>query len=205
MRSEEPPAYFGGKEKTRYTLEKGEAQMKRRLYYSNHEKMFNRSMLLLCAAGLALNILLPKAVALLGLSLYMDSTGSLLVAILGGVLPGMFIGFLTNLIQSVSNPYSMYYGILSILIAMTGYEFSRRGWLKRLGGFLALALTLALMTGFGGGLITHFLYDAGAGDKVASPLTLWLMDRGISSSGLYDLYRGGHPTALPGKSADTDH
>jgi len=145
----------------------------------DHQKMFTPWMLALCALGLAWNVAMPRIAGLLGLSLYLDTTGSLLVAVLGGSLPGMFIGFLTNLAQSVSNPFSMYYGILSICMALIGYWFSRRGWLRRFRGYLLLALTLTAFSGVLGACITRFLYDGAAGDAVAAPLTVWLSGAGV--------------------------
>lgn len=143
------------------------------------DKIFTRQMLLLCAVGLGLNVLLPLAAEAAGIPLYLDSTGSILVAVLGGSLPGMLIGFLTNLVQSVRNPYSLYYGILSIMMALIAYAFSRRGWLRRLRGFWLLVLALTAFSGLGGACITRFLYDGTAGDAVAAPITLWLSGIGV--------------------------
>ena len=154
-------------------------QKKSAVYSPDNTKMFTSWMLLLCAFGLLLNIMLPYLSVWIGLPLYLDTTGSLIVSVVGGSLPGMFIGFLTNIIQAVKNPYSMYYGILSIVMALMGYSFSRHGWLRRFRGYLLLALALSLFSGLGGACITRFLYDGYNGDAVAAPLTEFLRSRGI--------------------------
>lgn len=153
--------------------------MKHRPYLPDNGKMFTPWMLLLCAVGLALNTVLPSAAGALGIPLYLDSTGSLLVGVLGGSLPGMLIGFLTNLIQSANNPFSLYYGILSIVMALIAYAFSQGGLLRRFRGFLLLAAALALFSGVGGAFITRFLYDGLPGDAVAAPFTVRLNELGV--------------------------
>ena len=49
--------------------------------------------LVLCAAAVALNMLLGLIVSALGLPLYLDTVGSVVVAIVGGYLPGVAVGF----------------------------------------------------------------------------------------------------------------
>ena len=97
------------------------------------EKMFSPWMAGLCLAGLGINFLLVQFVRFFGLPLYLDNIGCVLVAILGGPLPGTFVGLCSNLLNSVSNPLSMYYGILTILIAWVAAVFSQRGWLMSSG------------------------------------------------------------------------
>ena len=112
---------------------------------------------LLCAAGILLNLLLGKIVAVLGLPLYLDTVGTAAVAIMGGYLPGVFCGFMTNLLKSISDPSSLYYGVLNVLIASAAAFFARRGWHKKIWGVLGLVLTFTLIGGGLGTLIPWFM------------------------------------------------
>lgn len=51
--------------------------------------------------GLALNIFLVWLTGVLNIPLYLDSIGTVLVAALGGVLPGIAVGFLSNCITAI--------------------------------------------------------------------------------------------------------
>ena len=57
--------------------------------------------LLFCVGGIALNLLLGMAVSLLGLPLYLDTVGTVVVAAAGGLLPGVLVGFITNIIKCI--------------------------------------------------------------------------------------------------------
>ena len=60
------------------------------------ERMFTPWMLGLCIIGLGINLLLSALAVRSGLPLFLHNTGSVLVAVLGGSLPGMFIPCLTT-------------------------------------------------------------------------------------------------------------
>ena len=143
------------------------------------EKMFTRPMLGLCIAGMLLNMLLGRFVVFSGLPLYLDNVGSVLICVLGGILPGIFVGFLTNICNSIHQPMSMYYGILTIWIAWTGYLFSRSGYLRRKRGFLLMALVFALIGGSVGAGITWLLYGGTLGDATTTNFAASLHAQGL--------------------------
>lgn len=109
----------------------------------------NVTALLVCVAGIALNILLGTLISSFGLPLYLDTVGTITVAVIGGYLPGVLVGFVTNIIKSFSNPTSLYYGSLNVLIAVFAVRLSRRGWHKKP---LGIAGMIAVFTMIGGGL-----------------------------------------------------
>ena len=95
--------------------------MKRMILHKKYTPLLNRMftpwMFALCMVGVLVNAVLINMVAYFSLPLYLDNVGSVLVCVMGGSLPGMFIGFLTNICNSLSTPMSMYYGILTVWIA----------------------------------------------------------------------------------------
>ena len=60
------------------------------------QRRHNKISISLCAAGILVNILLGFLTDKAGLPLYFDTVGTVVVAALGGYLPGVIVGFLTN-------------------------------------------------------------------------------------------------------------
>ena len=106
---------------------------------------------LVCMAGIAINLLLGEGAGKLGLPLYLDTVGTITVAILGGTLPGVFVGFTTNMLKSLTDVSSLYYGILNVLIALASVWFSRKGFFRRP---LRIPVTIVCFSLIGGGLGT---------------------------------------------------
>lgn len=117
----------------------------------------NISALLLCAAGVALNIGLSALSSALSLPLYLDTVGTVIIAAAGGVLPGVFVGFATNTIKSLMDDSAMYYRVLNVLIALTAALFSKRGWHKKIRGAVAMVIVFTLIGGGLGSLIPWFM------------------------------------------------
>ena len=84
----------------------------------NIKKRPNLPAVLLCAAGVILNLILSNLIDLFHLPLYFDTAGTVAVAIVGGYLPGIAVGFATNVLKAVTDPPSLYYGGLNVLIAL---------------------------------------------------------------------------------------
>ena len=118
------------------------------------ERRVNRLVTIgLIIAGSLVNFLLFKLVNSLGLPLYLDNVGSILASVLGGYIPGIFAGFLTNIINCFTDPTSIYYGILTVLIAAAAAYFEHKKWLDIRKPHMVL-LFILILTLIGGGLGT---------------------------------------------------
>ena len=74
-------------------------------------KRTNRTyVFLLCCAGLVINVLGVQFATRYHLPLFLDNIGSALAAALGGYIPGIIVGFLTNLVNGISDYTTAYYG-----------------------------------------------------------------------------------------------
>jgi hypothetical protein len=62
-------------------------------------KKTNITALIMCAAGVLINVLLSTLVSAFGLPLYLDTVGTIAVAVMGGYFPGIAVGFATNMIK----------------------------------------------------------------------------------------------------------
>lgn len=103
--------------------------------------------------AVGLNFLLFKLVSSLGLPLYLDCAGTILASALGGYIPGMLAGILTNIVNCFTDPSSIYYAVLSVLIAAASAFFAQKGWLSVRKPFM-LVLYILTLTFIGGGLGT---------------------------------------------------
>ncbi len=114
-----------------------------------HQYRHNVIALLLCALGIGINIVLGQLIARLGLPLYLDTVGTVIVSMLGGYLPGVLVGLLTNLVKGISDQSSLYYGVINVLIAVAASWFAGHGWFKKP---VKVFGTVIIFTLIGGGI-----------------------------------------------------
>ncbi len=141
----------------------------------------NASLLTLICLGV--NILFSRFALWLGLPIYLDSIGTVLAAALGGYLPGIAVGILTNLFGSLSDPITAYYASINVLLAVTVARFAdKKGFeSKKLGEFFLLTGLLTLVGGGLGSILTWLLYDFGFGEGISGPLAQKLFSAGLPS------------------------
>lgn len=112
---------------------------------------------LLCTVGITVNIVVSYLSARAGLSLYLDSIGTILAAAVGGFLPGVITGFVTNLLKGFWNLSSIYYIPINIMLAMVTAFFAQRHDLRRFPHMLLPFFSLSFVGGVIGSLLTWFL------------------------------------------------
>ena len=112
-------------------------------------KRSNVATAILCIAGIVINLLMKTVVSALRLPLYLDTTGTITVAVLGGYLPGVLVGFFTNIFLAISDPSSLYYGVLNVLIAFFAAFFAEKGWFKKIPGVCGMVIVFTLIGGLG--------------------------------------------------------
>ena len=76
--------------------------------------------------------------------MYFDTLGTIAAAALGGVLPGVFVAVMTNVLCGIFNEYSLYFGIINVFIALCTTWFVQYGRFKlnRLIPVYILAISL---------------------------------------------------------------
>ena len=134
----------------------------------------------LCAAGLLVNIAGVQLARATGVPLYIDNIGSTLAAALGGTIPGIVVGFLTNLVNGIGDYTTAYYGSLTVLIAICSAWFERKGFytFKKPWRLLAVIAVFALIGGGLGSVLTWTLYGFSFGDGISAPLAHRLYEGG---------------------------
>ena len=119
--------------------------------------MFSGKIILICFASLALNLFGSLITKGFGLNVYLDTSGTIFIAALGGYAPGIAVGFFTNLIKAVFDPSEMYFCSVSVIVAILTAFFARKGFLKNFNRLIFLIVPLTLVTGTLDLLIADFL------------------------------------------------
>jgi energy-coupling factor transport system substrate-specific component len=117
--------------------------------------------LVIMPLGIALNIALGQTAGNLGLQLYLDAIGTVLVAVLAGPAAGAATGALSNVIWGLFNPFALpFAGGAAVIGLLAGYA-ARYGMFRR---FYLVPVT-GLLTGAVGGVIAApvaaFMFGAG--------------------------------------------
>ena len=113
----------------------------------------------ICAAGIAINIMGSNVTRALELPVYLDTIGTVFIAVLGGYMPGIAVGFLTNLLGSGFNLEEMYFGLVNVLVAIISAFFAREGYFDKFPKPLLIIPLIALVTGFFGAFIEELVKD----------------------------------------------
>lgn len=128
--------------------------------------------LFLIPIGIAVNFIGGQLALLLKLPLYLDAIGTIVVGALCGYIPGIIVGLVSNVLNSISDPITLFYAILNILFGITAAYLSQKGVFKSFGKTLLSALLFALIGGGLGALMTWVLYGFDFGTGVSSAIAL---------------------------------
>ncbi len=94
---------------------------------------FDNRTLVLMAAAIVINIVVGQIVAWVKLPLFLDSIGTVLVAILAGPIAGAIVGLLANLIWGlILDPVAAAFFPVAIVIGLTAGVLARYGWFANL-------------------------------------------------------------------------
>ena len=114
---------------------------------------------LMCLIGIFLNLFFGTIAEKSGAPLYLDTVGTIVASIIGGFLPGVIVGFSTNIFKSISDTSALYYGVLNVLISVTASYFAKKGFFKKPLKTIAAIIVFALIGGGIGSFIPIYLDD----------------------------------------------
>lgn len=159
-------------------------------------KKLDKLTIFLIPIGIAVNFVGGQLAVLLKLPLFLDAIGTIIVGALCGGLPGAIVGLGSNLINAISLPTLLPYGIINITFGILAGFLSRKGMLKTLpkaiisgiiyaviGCGMAVPITVMLYGGFvgtGASVIVTTLMAAGwsvVPATLVSELSAELMDK----------------------------
>ena len=114
--------------------------------------------LLLILLTTALNCILSSLMGKTGLPFYLDTAGTVISAVLGGIIPGITTALLTNFFNFMNDGEAIFYSSLNMLIAVAASGFFEYKKKRKIHDYIIFVLLTAVIGGFAGGLITWFLY-----------------------------------------------
>ena len=115
----------------------------------NVEKAFLK-LVATCAAGMLLNVIGIIIAKNFHLPIYLDTIGTIFIAVLGGYVPGIAVGFFTNLFGALFDSEEIYYGFVSILLAIITSFLAGKGYYEKLPKvILTIPLTVFITSFFG--------------------------------------------------------
>ena len=115
--------------------------------------------ILICIASLFLNLCGAFIAENFSLPLYLDTAGTIFIAALGGYVPGIAVGFFTNLFKAIFESSEMYYCTVSILVAIITAFLAPKKIFNLFCKVLILITVLTFLTGTLDLLIEDFLHS----------------------------------------------
>lgn len=115
---------------------------------------------LICVAGIVFNRVGNIIVEKFGFNVYLDTAGTVFIAALGGYVPGIAVGFFTNLIGSFFDRDEMYFGLVSISIAIITTFLYRRGYYETFPKILLTIPFTVFVTTLFGSVIEELIFNS---------------------------------------------
>lgn len=117
----------------------------------------HRNVVVLCIASVLINVVFARIAQFLsqhfGAQLWFDTIGTILAAALGGYLPGIFVGLVTNFMKGFMDFASIYYSAMNVLIAATSALLANHGFLTKKWKIPFFILVMAFIGGVIGGIL----------------------------------------------------
>ena len=125
-----------------------------------------------------INRFLADMAIALQLPLYLDSVGTIVVAVIGGFSPGAIVGFLTNFIGGFVDSSTFYYGTINVMIGVCAGIAAKRGYFEkfyRLPKLLGMLMILSIPCS----VLSYFLFDFKIAENVVTPIATALHENGL--------------------------
>ena len=119
------------------------------------------SPILICVLAIALNLFGAFVARSFELPLFLDTLGTIFIAMMSGYVPSVVVGFTTHFLTSFVDEEEMYYCSVSIFIAIATTFLARRGWFRKFIKALAVIPALALIATILSEFIGKFLFCTG--------------------------------------------
>lgn len=97
-------------------------RMKKSVWKNDKGTIYRVGIIVLAAL---FNALLSFGADRLGMTLYLDTPGTMMIAMLGGIFPAMLTAVLTSMLCVFFNPYSLFYSFIGVLIAIVSAWFAK--------------------------------------------------------------------------------
>jgi len=131
---------------------------------------------IVCA--ILLNICGNHLVNHFGIPLFIDNIGTILASVMGGYLPGILVGYLTNIVNMTAGVDNVYYASISALIAVAAAFLASKGFFEKTWKVLLTIPVFAFIGGVLGSILTYLIYGFGMGEGISQPFAKNLLESG---------------------------
>lgn len=126
----------------------------------NHKvKMISTATLTLIPVGVAVNLAVGTVVQIIKLPVFLDSIGTVLVAVLAGAVPGIITGAITVFVGGlITNPVLPWFVLTAIAIGWFSGFCSSRGYFKRLWTWAICGILMGVIAGIISAPVITYLF-----------------------------------------------
>ena len=122
-------------------------------------KKLDRLTLFLIPIGVAVNLVGFQLFAvMLKLPLSMDAIGTIVVGALCGPWAGAIVGLLSNLVNCISDPTSIFFAPLNIVFGVVAGYIAKKGSFDSLGKSILFSPLFSFIGGLGGAITTYLVF-----------------------------------------------
>ena len=133
---------------------------------------------ILVVIGILINRFLANLAIALHLPLYLDSVGTIVVAVIGGFSPGAIVGFLTNFIGGFFDSSTFYYGTINVMVGVCAGIAARLGYFRKIY-YLPKLLGMLMILSIPCSVLSYLLFDFKIAENVVTPVATVLHDCGF--------------------------
>ncbi|MDC7293386.1 HD domain-containing protein [Butyrivibrio sp. DSM 10294] len=144
--------------------------------------------ILLSLIGIIVNVVLAYAMYSMGYPLFLDTIGTVAVAAVGGLFPGILTAVVTNAICALFNVNAIYYSFMNAMIAIFSAWLIRRHSIRKLGTIITLMGTLTLFSGSISAVINWFLLEGKEAAADSDTVLLFTSSLGIPAFFAFFIY-----------------
>jgi HD-GYP domain-containing protein (c-di-GMP phosphodiesterase class II) len=156
--------------------------------YPSSTKGGARTRILLALIGITVNVLLAFVMGKLGMPMFLDTVGTITVAVVGGLFPGIFTAVMTNAICGIFNQNAIYFGFLNAIVAIFTAWYVRKFPFKRIKYILIYIASVAFTSATVSTVINWNLLDGAQIAKNTDPTTVFASSIGGNLFLAYYLY-----------------
>ncbi len=109
--------------------------------------------------GVICNVLLTVIVHKLGIPLYLDTTGTMMVTVLCGPFAGILTAVISNLICSLFKSCALYYSVINVMVALCTARMIRHETKHKVKTIILFLSLISVISGVTGTLFQWFLDD----------------------------------------------
>ena len=127
--------------------------------YPSSTKGGAQTRILLSLIGIMINVMLAFLMDKMGMPLFLDAIGTIAVAAVGGLFPGILTAVMTNAICGIFDQNAVYFGFLNALIAIFTVWYIRKFSQKKISSFIMYILIVAFVSGSISAVINLYLLE----------------------------------------------